>query len=152
MPNTATPTVEKWARMHYDPNTGEMGAQVKVQVAEAVVKGSLLAVSSSADRKYIKQASEYDTCAIAYEASDADGYIWAWTTGAVCQMLVKDSTAITRGYVAISADTDGRMDNIDLSTIGGNPAITTHFKEVGHVLESKSAGTNVLVLIHFHTL
>jgi hypothetical protein len=67
-------------------------------------------------------------------------------------MLVKDSTAMVRGYVAIAADTDGRASNTDIAAIPGNPAIDTHFKEVGHVLESKDAGTDVMCMIHFHTL
>ena len=141
-----------YCRMHYDSVTGERGPQLKIQISENVVKGELLHPSATTDMKYSKQTVEYDVTSVAYEAGSADDYIWTWTTGAMCQMLVKDSTAMVRGYVAIAADTDGRASNIDLGTIGGNPSIDTHFKEVGHVLESKDAGTDVICMIHFHTL
>ena len=139
-------------RLAYDTVTLESGLQLKVQIAENVVKGEVLSVSPSADNKYIKQANEFDACAIAYEAGSADGYIWVWTTGAICQVLLKDTIASTRGYLAISADTDGRADSLDIATISGTPATTAHFKEIGHHKESKAGGTNVLTLIHFHTL
>jgi len=142
----------EYCRMHYDPTTGERGAQLKVQVSEAVVKGELLHPSPTVDLKYSKQTVEYDVTCVAYEAGDADDWIWAWTTGASCQMLYKDSTAATRAFVAIADAVDGRASDIDIATIGGNPSIDTHFKEVGHVMENKTAGTNVLVMVHFHTL
>lgn len=33
-----------------------------------------------------------------------------------------------------------------------NPVVAEHFKEIGHVMESKNAGTNVLVrcILHFN--
>jgi hypothetical protein len=136
----------------FDSATGESGVLIKVQLAENVVKGEVLSVSPSADNKYIKQANEYDAVAIASEAGSSNGYIWAWTTGSVCQVLFKDGVAPVRGYVATSADTDGRGNAVDIATIGGNPAIDIHFREIGHIRESKSSGTNVLALVHFHTL
>ncbi len=139
-------------RLAYDDTTNERGMQLKVQIAETIVKGECLAPSASVDNKMIKQTNEYDTVLIAYEGGSADGYIWAWTTGSICQVLFKDSTASTRGRIAIADAVDGRASDVDMATIQGNPATTEHFKEIGHVKESKNAGTNVLVLIHFHTL
>ena len=139
-------------RMVYDTTTLEMGLQLKVQIAENVVKGECLSVSPSADNKYIKQTNTYDVCAIAYEAGSADGYIWVWTTGAICQVLFADGVTVTRGYLATGHATDGRADSTDIATISGNPAISAHFTEVGHIKESKASGTNVLALVHFHTL
>lgn len=136
----------------YDSTTGESGVLLKVQLGENVVKGEVLAVSGAADNKYIKQTAEYDAVCVAAEAGSTNGYIWAWTTGSICQVLFKDSTASVRGYVAISDAVDGRANNVDLATIGGLPAADIHFKEIGHIKESKNAGTNLLVLIHFHTL
>lgn len=138
----------------YDDATGEAGIVLRVQLGENVAKGDCLAVSGAADNQYLKQANEYDTTCIAAEAGSANGYIWAWTTGSICQVLFKENTASVRGYVAISDAVDGRGNNIDLATIGGNPSIDTHFKEIGHVKESKGAveGVSNLVLIHFHTL
>lgn len=137
----------------YDSVTAEKGLLLHIQIAEAVSKGMTLAVSPSVDKKYIKQTAEFDCVCIAAEAGSGDAYIWAWTT--VCQVLYKENTASTRGYVALASATDGYAEDIDLATIGGSPATTAHFKEIGHVLESKSAGgagTFQSVLIHFHTL
>lgn len=142
-------------RTFYNSSTGEFGLQLKVQIAEAVVKGNVLAVSPSADNKYILQTSEFDGACVAYEAGSTNDYIWAWTTGAVCQVLYKNETASTRGWVCVSDAVDGRASDVDISTIAGTPATTAHFKEIGHVKETKSApGTGLanLVLIHFHTL
>jgi hypothetical protein len=142
-------------RLAVDTTTGESGLQFRVQIAEAVVKGSVLAVSAGADNKYIKQTVEFDCCAIAYEAGAQDSYIWAWTTGAICQVLYKVNTASTRGWVAVADADDGFASDIDIASIGGNPATTAHFKEIGHVkqtLTAGGAGVSNLVLIHFHTL
>jgi hypothetical protein len=139
-------------RMAVDTTTGESGLQLRVQIAEAVVKGEGLSVSPSVDNKYIKQTNMYDVCAIAYEAGSADGFIWVWTTGAICQVLFADGVTVTRGYLATGHATDGRADSTDISVISGNPATDAHFKEWGHIKESKTSGTNVLALVHFHTL
>jgi len=140
------------ARVYQDNVTGEMGLQLKVQIGENIVKGEPLSVSTAANNKYVKQTAEYDCVAIAGESGSADGYIWVWTTGAICQVLYKDATASTRGFVCIADATNGRASDVDLSTIAGLPASDVHFKEIGHVKETKTGGTNVLVLIHFHTL
>lgn len=84
------------------------------------------------------------------ESGVADGSeAWIWVNGSVCQVLFKDGTASTRGSILIAADTDGRA--IDIANPGGGlPGTDTHFKECGHVLETKSSGTNVLVLASIH--
>lgn len=116
------------------------------------VKGELVAVSTSADREVILQASEYDVIGVVAEAGVAEGSeVWVWEVGSVCQVLYKDGVAATRGNILVAADTDGRA--IDVANPGsGLPATDTHFKECGHVMQTMSAGTNVLVLatIHFN--
>ena len=136
----------------YDSETGEAGLLLKIQVAEAVVKGNILSVSPSVNNKYIKQTNEFDTVCIAAQAGAQEAHIWAWTTGAICQVLNKDSTNSTRGWVCVADAADGRASDMDIATIGGNPQTTAHFKEIGHVKESVTGGTNKLVLIYFHTL
>jgi len=74
--------------------------------------------------------------------------MWVWMPGSICQVLFKNSTASTRGNVALAADTDGRA--IDVAVPSSNPVVAEHFKEIGHVLETKSSGTNVLVLVATH--
>ncbi len=67
----------------------------------------------------------------------------------LAQVLWKNSTAATRGNVAISDAVDGRAS--DIANFGGGlPGADTHFQEIGHVLETKSGGTNVLVFCNLH--
>jgi hypothetical protein len=115
------------------------------------VLGTLVSCSTATDNEYISQTNEYDTIGVVAEAGIAEGSLmWIWKPGSKCQVLFKNSVAATKGNILIAADTDGRA--IDITNPGsGLPAADTHFKEVGHVCESKTAGTNVLVLCEIHT-
>ena len=75
--------------------------------------------------------------------------MWVWTVGSVAQVLYKDSTAATHGNILVADAVDGRGSDIT-NPGGGLPGTDTHFTECGHVLESKDAGTNVLVLCSLH--
>ena len=135
-----------------DQVTGEAGLLVRMTngTGSASVKGTLISASTSVDNEFILQSNEFDTFGIVAESGIADGsQTWVWMSGK-CQVLWKDSQSSTRGYVALAADTDGRAYNVDVPS--SNPVVAEHFKEIGHVLESKSSGTDVLVLcvIHFN--
>ena len=118
---------------------------------QASVKGSLVSASTSADNKFILQSNEYDTIGIVYDNGIADGGKCRIVIAGIAEVLFKDTVAATRGNVLIAADTDGRGTGI-ANPGSGLPATDTHFKECGHVLESKDAGTNVLVkcIVHFN--
>ena len=135
-----------------DAATNERGFLVKMvnRTGGASVKGTLVSASTSADREVIKQANEYDSVGVVQEAGVAEGSeMWVWMVGSVCQVLFKDGVAATRGNILIAADTDGRA--IDVANPGsGLPAVDTHFKECGHVVQSAGAGTNVLALAVLH--
>lgn len=45
-------------------------------------------------------------------------------------------------------DVDGRIYQVEVPS--SNPVVAEHFREVGHICESKNAGTNVLVLVDLH--
>jgi len=136
----------------YDSATNERGYLVKMinRTGHSSVKGELVSCSTAADREVILQANEYDTVGVVEEAGVAEGSeMWVWMIGSVCQVLYKNSVAATRGNILIAADTDGRA--IDIANPGGGiPGTDTHFKECGHVLETKIAGTNVLALAILH--
>jgi len=136
----------------YDSATNERGFLIKMinRTGGASVKGTLVALSTSVDKEVIKQANEYDTIGVVQEAGIAEGSeMWVWMNGSVCQVLYKDTVAAVHGNILLAADTDGRC--IDATNPGsGLPATDTHFKECGHVLESKDAGTNVLALAILH--
>lgn len=135
----------------YDDATGERGFLTKIVngTGSASVKGTLVSVSTTADNKFVLQANEYDTMGIVAEAGIAnDAECWIWKNGSTAQVLYKDTVASTRGQICTAADTDGRA--IDIVVPVGSPGIDAHFKEIGHVRESKIAGTDVLVLVELH--
>jgi hypothetical protein len=136
----------------YDSATNERGYLIKMinRTGHTSVKGELVSCSTTADREVILQTNEYDTVGVVQEAGIAEGSeMWVWMLGSVCQVLYKDSNAATRGNILIAADTNGRA--IDITNPGsGLPATDTHFKECGHVMESKNSGTNVLALAILH--
>ena len=135
----------------FDPATGERGFLTKIVngTGAASVKGALVSESTTADNQYIHQSNEFDTIGVVAEAGIADGSAtWIWKNGSRCQVLLKDGESATRGYLMLAADTDGRARNVDVPS--SNPAVAEHFKEVGHVAESKASGTNVLVLTDTH--
>ncbi len=136
----------------YDTSTGERGFLCKHTngTGTTSVKGSVVSISTTDDNKFVLQANEYDAIGVVAESGIANnGECWVWKNGSRCQVLVKDTIAVTRGGIMIAADTDGRADWLTSPGIG-LPAAEIHFKEIGHPAESKSAGTNVLVLTDIH--
>jgi hypothetical protein len=135
----------------YDSETLERGIIKKMvnKTGVASVKGSVIDASPSIDNVIQLCDTEFDAIGIIAEDGVADGdEVWVWTNGSTCQVLWKDSTSATRGYVALAGDVAGRA--IDVAVPSANPSNDQHWKEIGHVLESKIAGTNVLVLCNLH--
>ena len=135
----------------YDSATNERGMLTKMinRTGHTSVKGELVSVSTATDREVILQANEFDTLGVVQEAGIAEGSeMWVWMNGSVAQVLYKDTVAATRGYVLLAADTNGRA--IDVAVPSANPVVAEHFKECGHVMESKAGSTNVLVLACLH--
>jgi len=134
-----------------DTATGERGFVQKMvnKTGSATVKGTVISPSSGTDNAFMLQADEFDSIGVVAEAGVADASeAWVWVNGSIAQVLWKDSESATREYVALAADTDGRAYNVAVPT--ANPVVAEHFKEIGHVMESKTAGTDVLVLCHLH--
>lgn len=130
---------------------GERGilTRIKNGTGVASVRGSVAAESASADDAFILQSNEFDAYGIVAEDGIADGDMcWVWKNGSRCKVLYKNATAATRGRLALCADTDGRA--IDIAVPTTSPSEGQHFKEIGHVCESKDAGTDVLVLCEIH--
>ena len=136
----------------YDSATNERGILCKFinRTGGNSVKGTLVTVSTTTDREVIKQVNEYDVIGVVQESGVAEASeMWVWMNGSVCQVLYKNTVAATHGNILLAADTDGRA--IDVANPGtGLPATDTHFKECGHVMESKTAGTDVLALACLH--
>lgn len=118
-------------------------------VTVASVKGSIVSMSPVTAGGFILQANEFDGIGVVYEGGVADGSkAWVWKVGSRAQVLWEDGQSATLGYLAIMAPTDGRGLNVQIPS--ANPVTAEHFKEVGHVAESKNAGTNVLALTDIH--
>jgi hypothetical protein len=141
-------------RFWYDSSTNEWGWQIKLtnKTGSPSVKGELVEASTGTDMAFQQSgADSLEVIGVVYEAGVADGSeCWIWTgQGSVCQVLIKDGTAATRGYWAATSDTAGRA---DITTASAPGLILTHFQEIGHGLESQGSGTDVLARILFHTL
>ena len=85
---------------------------------------------------------------VVYDNGIVDGSeCWVVVSG-IAEVLLVNTVASTRSYVAYSSSSvAGRID-----IAASVPAATTHFREIGHTLESKTGGTNVLCkcVLHFN--
>lgn len=117
------------------------------------IKGTLVNCSNTTDNAFSVETSEFDTIGVVYESGIADGAeCWVVISG-IAQVLLVDGTASTRGYWTYADAVDGRANaTLPLPSGGTIAALENHFKEIGHCLESKVAGTNVLakVMLHFN--
>ena len=137
-----------------DSATNERGAWIKIlnDTGTTSVKGSLISASTSTNVAAILQSNEFDAFGVVQESGIAIGSLMrVWVNGAICQVLIVDGKGTTRGEILVCDATDGRGTTIT-NPGSGLPAVEIHFKECGHVLETKSSGTNVLALcmIHFN--
>ena len=114
----------------------------------ASVKGTVVSVSGGTPGSVAAQTNEFDSIGVVAEAGIAAGQRMWVTIQGVAEVLWKNSTSSTAGYVAIAADTDGRAINVAVPT--SNPVVAEHFKEIGHVMETQAGGTNVLVNVMLH--
>lgn len=113
------------------------------------IKGTVVMISDTTDNATKVNAIDSDMpIGICYEDGIADGSeMWVVVSG-IAEVLLVNSVATTRGYVAYSSGSvAGRID-----TAVTVPASTIHFREIGHTIESKIAGTNVLCkcIVHFN--
>lgn len=132
--------------------TGERGFLTRMinRTGGVSVKGTLVSLSTTANSEIVLQANEYDSVGVVAQAGIAAGAeVWVWKNGSTCQVLYEDGVAATRGNILLAAATDGRARDV-ANPGSGLPAVDVHFKECGHVNESKTAGTDVLALCDIH--
>jgi len=135
--------------------TVEGGFAVKLtnKTGGASVKGTLVHASTGTDNAVsTTDTDEIQPIGVIYEAGIADGSdVWVVTQG-IAEVLLQDSQASTRGYWARTSVTQaGRADCSTAAPPGGGvPELDAHMTEIGHCLESKDAGTNVLCKILMH--
>ena len=123
----------------------------------ASVKGTLVNTESAIDNGVNLVdglTDEPDIIGAVYESGVADGDRVLVILFGVADLLLEDTTSATRGYwVRTSKVQIGRANMTNATPPGGTiAAIGEHFRECGHCMESKSAGTDVLAraTIHFN--
>jgi len=131
--------------------TSEGGIAIRMinKTGSASVKGTVVAISSTTDNAVMVNPIDSDTpFGVIYDSGIADGQsVWVVTSGQA-QVLLVNTVAGTRGYIAYSSATV--VGRVDLSSTA--PGITQHMREIGHTAESKLAGTNILcnIVLHFN--
>lgn len=131
--------------------TKEGGIFVKLTNKTGVpsVKGSLVRSDTVVDNAFILTSGDDKEClGVVYENGIVDGDECKIVFSGRVRVLLKDATASTAQNWVATSDVPGRAD-----ATGANPAAApTHFKEIGHGIETKGAGTDVLAFIMLHFL
>lgn len=132
-----------------------MAIRILNKTGSVSVKGTLVKNSTGNDNAFdIMDANGVHPIGAVYEDGIADGLkCWVVIEGIV-EVLLEDTTASQKGYWAkVSDNDDGRSDCSNANPpAGGAAELQEHMTEIGHCLETKTAGTNVLckILMHFN--
>ncbi len=131
-------------RMGFTPEGG-LVMKMTNRTGASSVKGTIVVSDTSADNGFMTAPASSDfPFGVVYENGVANGSdCWVVVAG-VADVLMKASTAATRAYVTKVSTEAGRA--VTESSPGSN-----HDKEIGHSLESKAGGPNVLIkaVLHF---
>lgn len=116
------------------------------------VKGSLVSPGTVVDSSFVLQTDEFDAFGVVYDNNVADGDQCLVVVSGIAEVLLKDSTSAVRGYWAKASATDGRAEVTTGPSGLGALSASEHFREIGHCIESKNSGTNVLakIVLHFN--
>jgi hypothetical protein len=128
--------------------TPEGGLAVKMtnRTGSSSVKGTIVSCSTSYDNAFkIATNLELTVIGIVYSSGVADGSeCWVVING-IAEVLMKDSTASDRSYLVMVSSTNGRSDSINPATL-----LLDNTKILGHFIENKTGGTNVLAKAVIH--
>jgi hypothetical protein len=113
------------------------------------VKGELVEPSAGTNNAFeVTGADAFDAMGAVYVSGIPDGSLCPVVVGGIAEVLLEDSTAATRNYWARTSTTTGGR--ADITNSGPPGLVLTHFAEIGHCIESKASGTNVLAKIVMH--
>ena len=120
----------------------------------ASVKGTIVKSDINADDSFdIAAAGEAQPIAIVYDDGVVDGAgCWVIISG-IADVLMKDTLASVHGHWVYTSDVPGRADATLLVPPGGGVVeLDVHMGEIGHCLESKGGGADVLarMVVHFN--
>ena len=110
------------------------------------VKGTIVIASTTTDNAIdIAPTNSDSPIGVILEDGVPDGSLVKVVISGKAYALLENGESSTRGYwCQVSSTQAGRMSQLV------NPDPTTHWTELGHSLESKTAGTNVLSLVILH--
>lgn len=133
--------------------TSDGGLAIKLmnKTGSNTIKGSVV-TAGSLNNSFILQSSEYEAIGTVLESGIADGLpCWVVVSG-IGYVLLEDGTASTVGNGVKASAVDGRATALIIPTNLGAQTTAEHFKEIGHSLEAKIAGTSVLckIVLHFN--
>jgi hypothetical protein len=110
------------------------------------VKGTIVCASASVYNAVdIAPADAAYAIGVIYESGITNGNQVKVVVSGKAQVLLKNTLASTFGYWCGVSDTGGRM--YQSPTV---PSTTEYYREIGHSLESKTAGDDVLSLVQIH--
>ena len=109
-------------------------------------KGTIVIASTTTDKAVnIAPSNSDNPIGVILENGVADGGEVKVVVSGKAYVLLQDGLSSTRGYwCEVSSTQAGRMSQL------ANPNLITHWAELGHSLESKTSGTNVLSLVVLH--
>lgn len=117
------------------------------------VKGTLVAAHNSVDNAFRIPVTPYDIVGVVYDNGIQDGGLCRVVFAGVVEVLMQNSNAVGNAHwIRASSDAYGRaLASTDPAGLGAL-SVDDHLKEIGHSLQTKSGGTNVLCKIVFHPL
>ena len=130
---------------------GGIAKQYIYKGASASVKGEVVHPSLTTENAVTIETSEFDSVGVVYESGIEDGnLVWVVFSGSA-YVLLEDTTATAYGNWVYASAVDGRANGSLAQPAGGTiSALTDHFKEIGHSLDTQVGGTDVLAKIHIH--
>lgn len=116
------------------------------------VKGTVVIASFEHDKAFaIGIANTIIPIGVVYTNNAPDGAQAYVTITGTAKVLLRDGSEAVRGNWVGTSETPGRAIAGGMGHPGSRPNDqTVHNREIGHCLESKTAGTNVLALVDLH--
>lgn len=133
---------------------GGIAVQMINKTGGPSVKGTIVDSDPSVDFAVrVCPANNSDATGVIYQDGIPDGKPVFVVVSGMADVLLQDGTASTRGYwIKISATQAGRADMTNPNPPGSGTIaeIDNHFREIGHCIQSKLSGTDVLARASLH--
>ena len=145
--------LETWSEVAITP-LGGICIRLENRTAGVTVRGTIIQADTVNNNAFkMCDASGSQPMGVIYEVGVAVGSLCWFVIFGIAQVLLKDTTASTRGNWVYTSDAAGRADASLLAPPGGGiPELDNHMQEIGHCIESKGADSDVLakIVLHFN--